>query len=162
VHTGNSIIESLLGKLACLVRRIQDLVVEYGEIKSKTKSDRVGWSKLLLRNTTGRLICLVRSIGGSFPLVSLSKFSEIAVVVSVPKIVRLLAMFTIFLHLVVEDFRLSALCGRNEMLVKDLEDIFADLGKFRLNLLAILLDKWNLGFVALAFFLLLDRGDDPP
>jgi len=65
-------------------------------------------------------------------------------------------------HLVVEDFRLSTLGRRNQVLVENIEDIFADLGKFGLNLLTVLLDESNLGRVSLGFLFLLDRGDDSP
>lgn len=43
------------------------------------------------------------------------------------------------------------------MLVKDIEDILAYLGKFALNLLPVALDHLNLGFVTLGLLLLLNR-----
>lgn len=48
------------------------------------------------------------------------------------------------------------------MLVENVEDVFADLGQFSLNLLSILLDHRHLRFIALAFLLLLDGRDDSP
>lgn len=48
------------------------------------------------------------------------------------------------------------------MLVKDLENVLADLGELILNLLAVLLDEGNLGRVALGLLLLLDRSDYSP
>ena len=48
------------------------------------------------------------------------------------------------------------------MLVKDIKDIVADLGKLVLNLLAILLNESNLGGVALGLLLLLNRRDYSP
>ena len=41
VHTSDGIIESLLGEVACLIGRVQDLVVKDGEVQSKTKTDGV-------------------------------------------------------------------------------------------------------------------------
>lgn len=43
-------------------------------------------------------------------------------------------------HLVVEDARLSRLCGLDEVRVEDLENVAADLCELGLNLLAVLLD----------------------
>lgn len=65
-------------------------------------------------------------------------------------------------HLVVEDLGLSRLGRRNQVLVKNIENVIADLGKLGLNLLAVLLDKGNLGRVALRLLLLLDRSDYSP
>ena len=65
-------------------------------------------------------------------------------------------------HLVVKHFGLAALGRRDEVLIQNIEDVVADLGKFCLNLLSVLLDEANLRRVALGFFLLLDRGDDSP
>lgn len=48
------------------------------------------------------------------------------------------------------------------MLVKDIEDILADLSELGLDLLTVLLDKSDLALVALGLLLLLDRGDDSP
>ncbi len=48
------------------------------------------------------------------------------------------------------------------MLVKDLENILANLGKLVLNLLAVLLDESDLGRVALGLLLLFDRSDYSP
>ena len=62
----------------------------------------------------------------------------------------------------VEDLGLASGGGRNEVLVKNGEDVLADLGKLALNLLAVLLDEGNLGRVALGLLLLLDGGDDSP
>jgi hypothetical protein len=63
---------------------------------------------------------------------------------------------------VVEDLGLAALSRGDEVAVKALKDVLADLGKLGLDLLAVLLDKSDLGLVALGLLLLLDRGDDSP
>ena len=62
----------------------------------------------------------------------------------------------------VEDLGLSALGRGDEVLVEDSKDVFADLGKLGLDLLAVLLDKADLGLVALGLLLLLNGGDDSP
>lgn len=48
------------------------------------------------------------------------------------------------------------------MLVQNLEDVIADLGKLGLDPLAVFLDEGDLGIVAFRLLLLLDRGDDSP
>jgi hypothetical protein len=63
---------------------------------------------------------------------------------------------------VVKDLGLSALGRGNEVLVQNLENVFADLGELGLNLLAVFLDEGDLAFVALGLLLLLDRADDSP
>lgn len=62
----------------------------------------------------------------------------------------------------VKDLGLASLGGRNEVLVQNGEDVLADLGQLGLNLLAVLLDKADLGRVALGLLLLLNRGDNSP
>ena len=66
------------------------------------------------------------------------------------------------LHLVVEDLGLAALGRGNQVLVKNVQNVLADLGKLVLNLLAVLLDEGDLGLVALRLLFLLDGGDDSP
>lgn len=62
----------------------------------------------------------------------------------------------------VEHLGFTALRRRDEMLIKDLEDIFADVGKLSLDLLTVFLDQGDLVFVALGLFFLFDRCHDPP
>ncbi|MFS8009591.1 hypothetical protein Hanom_Chr14g01286761 [Helianthus anomalus] len=44
------IIPHLFRKITCTVRRIQDLIVEHGEVKRQSKTDRVSWSQFCIRN----------------------------------------------------------------------------------------------------------------
>ena len=62
----------------------------------------------------------------------------------------------------VEDLGLAALGRGDQVSVKALKDVLADLGQLGLDLLAVLLDETDLGLVALGLLLLLDRGDDSP
>lgn len=66
------------------------------------------------------------------------------------------------LHLVVEDLGFTGLSGRNQVLVQNFKDVFADLGQLGLDLLTVLLDQCDLRLIALGLLLLLDRGNDPP
>ena len=62
----------------------------------------------------------------------------------------------------VEDLGLSRLSRRDEVLVQDVKDIFANRCELSLDLLAVLLDQTGLGVVPLGLLLLLDGGDDSP
>ena len=55
VEFSNRIIESLLGKMAGAIRRVQDLVVKDGEVERKTKADGMRWGQLGLSNIGGVL-----------------------------------------------------------------------------------------------------------
>ena len=65
-------------------------------------------------------------------------------------------------HLVVENLRLSALSRRNQVLVKNLKDIFTDLGELGLDLLTVFFNESDLGLIALGLFFLFNGGDDSP
>jgi hypothetical protein len=67
--TGNSIIKGLLSKMACLIWRVQDLIVEHGEVESKAETDWVRWRKISLGNFGGILVRFERLIGGFLSLV---------------------------------------------------------------------------------------------
>lgn len=62
----------------------------------------------------------------------------------------------------VEDLGLARLGRGDQVLVKDLEDVLADLGELGLDLLAVLLDESDLRRVALGLLLLFDGGDYSP
>jgi hypothetical protein len=85
VLTGDSIVESLLGKVASLVGSIQDLVVEDGEVERKTQTDRVRRRQLSLRNLGSGLVCLERLVRRVLSLVANGELGEIAVVVALPE-----------------------------------------------------------------------------
>ena len=65
-------------------------------------------------------------------------------------------------HLVVENLRLARLGLGDERLVKDVQDILADLLELGLDLLAVVTDGANVLLRALGLLLLLNRGDDAP
>lgn len=62
----------------------------------------------------------------------------------------------------VENLRLSGLGLGNQGLVKNIQDVSADLLKLGLDLLAVLLDLGDMLVVVLRLLLLLNRGDDAP
>lgn len=62
----------------------------------------------------------------------------------------------------VEDLGLARLGRGDEVRVKDIKNVVADLSELGLNLLSVLLDKADLRRVALRFLLLLNRSDNSP
>lgn len=83
-RTSNGIIKSLLGKVASLVWRVEDLVVEDREVQGKAETDWVGWRKIALGNLSGGLVSLKRLVGRLLALVADGELSEVAVVVTLP------------------------------------------------------------------------------
>jgi hypothetical protein len=63
---------------------------------------------------------------------------------------------------VVEDLALARLGLGDQGVVKDIEDILADLLELGLDLLAVVADDGNVLVGTLLLLLLLDRGDDAP
>ena len=55
VKFGDRIVEGLLGQMAGAIGRIQDLVVEYGEVECEAETDWVRGSQLGLRDIGGIL-----------------------------------------------------------------------------------------------------------
>ncbi|KAI6766427.1 hypothetical protein HG531_011649 [Fusarium graminearum] len=139
VRTSDGIIEGLLSQVASLVRSVEDLVVENGEVEGETKADGVGGRKLGLSNLSSSLVGLEGLVGRVLATVANGELGEVTVVVTLPA------------ELVNNGLRMdtSRLGRGDQVLVKDLEDIFADLGKLGLNLLSVLLDEGNLARVAL-------------
>lgn len=55
IQLGNRIVEGLLGEMAGAIGRVEDLVVEYGEVEGEAETDRVGGGELGLRDIRGVL-----------------------------------------------------------------------------------------------------------
>jgi hypothetical protein len=66
------------------VGTVQDLIVEDGEIESKTKADRMCWRKLSDGDIRGSLVCFERLVRRVFPLIASGEFSEVTVVITLP------------------------------------------------------------------------------
>jgi len=79
--------------MAGLVGRIEDLVIENGEVEGETKTDRVRGSKVGLGNLGSSLVGVERLVGGDLALLANSKLGEITVVVAFP--VQELAFFSL-------------------------------------------------------------------
>lgn len=140
-------------------------LLEDGEVERKTQSDRVSRRELGNGNVRSSLVSLERLVGRVFSLVTGSKLGEVSVVVSHPAssaAAHSWVQSTICSHLVVEHLGFTRSSAGDEVLVKDLEDVLADLGKLGLDLLSVSLDHGDLSLVSLALFLLLDGGDDSP
>jgi len=53
IKLSNSVVKSLLGKMARLVRRVEDFVVEHREVESETKADGVSRCEICLGDFGG-------------------------------------------------------------------------------------------------------------
>lgn len=151
VKLSNRIIESLFGEMARPVGRVEDFVVEDGEVQSETEADRMCGSQVRCCDLGSFFVCLQRFICGRFPLLFDRKLCQVSVVVALPvhKVSQCKRTVGVFLHLVVEDFGFTRLRRRDQVLVQDFEDIFTDLSKLFLNLLSVVLDEFDLSVIAL-------------
>ncbi len=136
----------------------------------------MGWRELGNSDIGGGLVGLEGLVGGVLALVTGSELGEVTVVVSHPNFDRSEGWdqpnsvrshgpnpyFSRHSHLVVEHLALTSSSGRNEVLVKNIKDVLADLGELSLDLLPVTLDHSDLSLVTLALLFLLDRGDDSP
>jgi hypothetical protein len=82
--TSNGIIESLLGQLASLVGRVEDLVVEYGEVQCETETNGMSGRKVGGSDISGGLVSLERLVGGGLALVTNGELGKVTVVVALP------------------------------------------------------------------------------
>jgi len=83
-HTSNGVIECLLGQLASLVGRVEDLVVEYGEVQREAETDGMGGGQILGSNIGGGFVCLEGLVGRSLALITHGELGEVTVVVALP------------------------------------------------------------------------------
>ena len=56
--TSDGVIKSLLGKVACLVGGVENLVVKHREVQGKTETDGVGWGEIGASDFGCSLVCL--------------------------------------------------------------------------------------------------------
>jgi len=72
-------------KPACTVGRVEDFIVEYGEVKSQTQTNRVCRLKVCHCNITSSFVSNQTVFCSLLPVVSCSKLSEIPVVIALPE-----------------------------------------------------------------------------
>lgn len=70
--------------MASLVGRVEDFVVEDGEVKSQSKADGVSGSEVGLSDFGSVLVSLERGIGGGLAAVANGELSKVPVVVTLP------------------------------------------------------------------------------
>jgi hypothetical protein len=70
--------------LASLIGRVEDLVVENGEVQCETETDGVGRGKVGGGNIGSGLVGLERLVGGSLALVTNGELGKVTVVVALP------------------------------------------------------------------------------
>lgn len=82
--TSNSVVKCLLGEMASLIRRVEDLVVEDGKVQRETETDGVSRGEISSGNLRRSFVGLQRLISRDLALVTESEFREVAVVVALP------------------------------------------------------------------------------
>jgi hypothetical protein len=70
--------------MACLIGRVQNLIIEHGEVECKTKTNWVCWRKISLSNLGSILVGLERLSGGFLALLANGELSEVTVIVTLP------------------------------------------------------------------------------
>ena len=72
--------------MASLIGRVEDLIVENGEVKSEAKTNWMSWGKIGASNLSCSLIRLQRLVGRDLALVALCEFGEVAMIITLPGI----------------------------------------------------------------------------
>lgn len=144
--------------MASLIGRVENLVVEDGEIQREAKPDRMRRGEVRLGNLRGILVRLQGLVGRLLALIAGGKLGQITVVISLPVSIRKCASATPRIHLrvakrrtahlVVKNLGFAALSRGDQMLVEHLQDVLTDLGELILDLLTVLLDQSHLRLVA--------------
>ena len=144
VELGNGVVEGGLGQAARTIGRVQDLVVEDGEVERQSEPDRMRGHELAGGNVTGRLVGDETVLGRLLAIVAGGELGQVSVVVA--------------LHLVVEDLGLASAGVRYEVLVEQAEYVGTDLLELLLDLRAIGAHER----IVAALLLLLDGAGDAP
>mmetsp|Transcript_26473 Transcript_26473/g.81413 ORF Transcript_26473/g.81413 Transcript_26473/m.81413 type:complete len:358 (+) Transcript_26473:535-1608(+) len=144
VEFGDGVVEGLLGDVAGAVRGREDFVVEDAEVEGQAQTDGVRRRQGLGGDLGRDLVRFERFARRRFSLVGGLELGEVPVVVA--------------FHFVVEDLAFVARRDRNEFLVNDGQDVFADLLQLRLDLRLVVRNQRRLVRVRL----LLDARDHAP
>lgn len=72
--------------MASLVRGVEDLIVEHGEVQGETQADGVGGGKVGLGNLGGGLVGLEGLVGRVLAAVANGELGQVTVVVTLPVI----------------------------------------------------------------------------
>merc|ERR1712117_221380 len=125
VQLGNGLIKGSLGELASLLGRVEDLVVEDGEVERQTEANRMRGLHLGLSNFKSFLVSLLRIFENSCSSVTHSHLGK------VPEVIAL--------HLQIKHLGLGITGLGNEVFVQKLEYVAANIVELLFNFLTILL-----------------------
>jgi hypothetical protein len=105
IRTSNRIIKCLFGKVACLVRSIQNFIIKHGKVEGKAEANGVCRGEIGVGDLCGGLVSLERLVGRRLALVANGKLGKIAVIITLPlkTISSTLIRSEVSLHLVVKD-----------------------------------------------------------
>jgi hypothetical protein len=102
----------------------------------------MGWSKFSLSNVGSGLVGIMRKTSSILSLVASSKLSKITVIIALPKSKK------VKLHLEIKDFGFTSLCSRNQVLIKNVEDIRANVRQLVFDFNSVFLDFDGLRFIS--------------
>jgi hypothetical protein len=121
----NSVIECLLVGWHA---RSGLFIIEYREVEGKSKTARVCWRQFSDSNIGGGLVSIEGLVGRVFPLVACGKLSQVAVVITHPRMKGELTLRGIKdtrTHILWEHLRLAWSGRGNKVLVEDVKDVLA-------------------------------------
>merc|ERR1719183_890162 len=113
VQLSNSLIKGSLGELASLLGRVEDLIVEDGEVERQTEADGMRGLHLGLSNLEGLLVSLLRIFENLRSSVTHSHLGEVPVIIS--------------LHLQVKDLGFGIAGLGDEVFVQKIENVAANI-----------------------------------
>merc|ERR1719221_504883 len=148
VQLSDGIFKGCASHLASLIWIGQDLVLEDREVQRQAQANGMGHSKTLLSHLGCLLVCLAGTLCSSGLTVSVSEFSNVAIVVS--------------FHFLVEDLGLVLRSLGDQVLVEQTQDRIADLLQLSLDLAAVLSSPRSVLIISLCLLLLLHTRDDAP
>ena len=76
VELGDGVVESLLGQVASSFRRVEDFVVEHGEVQSETQTNRVSRWHLRFGNVESFGVSFLRVLDDSFIIIEGKNFKS--------------------------------------------------------------------------------------
>mmetsp|Transcript_3167 Transcript_3167/g.5769 ORF Transcript_3167/g.5769 Transcript_3167/m.5769 type:complete len:216 (+) Transcript_3167:213-860(+) len=148
IELGDALIKGLLCQMAGALRRVQNLVIEHREVKGEAEANRVCWGQIGERNVLSSFVSEQSLFSSLLAVIPSLEFSKVTVIVT--------------LHLQVEHLGFPVGGRVDKILVKEGEDIIANLCKLSLDLGLVFLDHCDVGGVSLALLLLLYAGNNTP
>lgn len=148
VQVSNCLIESSTGHSTCLLRVLEDFIMEDGMVESESQFKRVCVAERLLGVALGLFVGTKSSLCDGRSLVGSREFSDVTQEVG--------------LHFEEKDLGLVTDGVGHQGVLEQVKDVLANACQFSLNLLLVVLNLLYVFRVALDILLLLDGREDTP